>query len=146
MLVFFLTVSTRALQWCRGKCRTQVYMHVYTHLCACLCACCLQWHALPKRVCMDLMCHPRVKAFLPSSLASQNIGSLHACACAVRPNSRAHGTARQDYDRKSVTKTISKFCHRVGFVTKFQFMQACRVLFPQVDRLFNFGWTIEPEL
>ena len=72
--------------------------------------------------------------------------SLHACACAVRPNSRAHGTARQDYDRKSVTKTISKFCHRVGFVTKFQFMQACRVLFPQVDRFFNFGWTIEPEL
>jgi hypothetical protein len=40
--------------------------------------------------------------------------------------------AFQDFDRKSVTKTISKFCHNVGFVTRAQFRQALGVIFPQV--------------
>jgi Ca2+-binding EF-hand superfamily protein len=33
----------------------------------------------------------------------------------------------QDYDRKAVTKTISKFCHRVGTVTKAQFKQGLAI-------------------
>ena len=38
----------------------------------------------------------------------------------------------QDYDRKAVNKTISKFCHKVGCVTRAQFRQALGVIFPQV--------------
>jgi hypothetical protein len=33
----------------------------------------------------------------------------------------------QDYDRKAVNKTISKFCHKVGCVTRAQFRQALAI-------------------